>query len=334
MEINGVIFNASLEEILNELRTQLHINHIEYFTKDFKYLPRSIQVQCPYHGDGQERKPSAGFRRSDGKFHCFACNEIHELYEVISYCFGYRDDVLGKFGWNWLLKNFATITKEERKDVELDLVRDKSGRKFNNSSNTDINSGRHIEGTVSEVELDSYRVIHPYMYERKLTDEVIEIFDIGYDRDTECITFPIRDVSGRCLYVARRSVKTKYFNYPKDAEKPLYGLYELYQTSKQPEKEDIILCESMLDALTCWVYGKYALALNGLGSALQFEQLKRLPNRKIILATDNDEKGMEARQVIRRNVPNKLFKQYMFPEGRKDINELTQKEFENLIEIF
>ena len=67
------------------------------------------------------------------------------------------------------------------------------------------------------------------MYERGLTDEVIEEFDIGYDKDTRCITFPVRDKSGGTLFVARRSVDTKYFNYPKEAEKPLYGLFELYQ---------------------------------------------------------------------------------------------------------
>lgn len=56
--------------------------------------------------------------------------------------------------------------------------------------------------------------------------------------------------------------------------------------------------------------------------------------RKFILATDNDEAGMKARKRIRANVKNKLITEYMLPEGKKDINELSKEEFDNLIEIF
>ena len=170
------------------------------------------------------------------------------------------------------------------------------------------------------------------MYKRKLTNEIIERFDIGYDRKTECITFPVRDRNGGTLFVARRSVNTKFFNYPTGVEKPLYGLYELSLLVQQPE--ELIVCESMLDSLTCWVYCKPAVALNGLGNELQFKQLRELPCRKLILATDNDEAGMKARQRIAKNVPNKLITQYILPEYRKDINELNRDEFDNLKEIF
>ena len=36
---------------------------------------------------------------------------------------------------------------------------------------------------VSEEELESYRFYHPYMWERKLTPEVVDKFDIGYDKE-------------------------------------------------------------------------------------------------------------------------------------------------------
>jgi DNA primase len=139
------------------------------------------------------------------------------------------------------------------------------------------------------------------------------------------------------LFVARRSTKTKYFNYPAGAEKPLYGIYELSELAKLHHgrfEKEIIICESMLDALTCWVYGKYAVALNGLGTELQFKQLRALPCRKLILATDNDKAGMKARERIRQNVKNKIITEYILPDGRKDINELTNDEFMRLEEVF
>lgn len=349
MEINGHILNAELEDILEELRRQMTVNGYPYLQKEPKRSGNSLQIQCPYHSNGQERNRSAGIRIHDGMFHCFACNEVHTLPEVISYCFGHEDDERGKWGWKWLLKNFAVIEVEERPDVELDFTR--------NSNRVNDNNYTYVD----DVELEKYRYIHPYMYERKLTDEIIEMFDIGYDKNTKCITFPVFDIHGNCLFVARRSVKTKFFKYPEGVEKPLYGLYELSciagwygnQLSKitgdgnvyvgldwNEPVDEVIVCESMIDALTCWVYGKYAVALNGLGNDLQFKQLRQLPVRKLILATDNDSAGLKARKRIIDNVTNKLITQYVIPHIKrkngkitKDINDLTKEEFDSLEEI-
>ena len=348
MNINDIQFNAELEDILFELLRQLRANNIELIQK-YKPGITDIQICCPYHNNGQERRPSAGITKTDihkngkfisaGTFHCFACGETHSLPEVISYCFGYTEDIIGKFGWQWLLKNFAVVKTEERKDVELDLLRDIGNKKVVNRDNSFI----------TEAELDKYRYIHPYMYKRGLTDEIIRLFDIGYDSDTDCITFPVRDVRGNCLFIARRSVKTKFFNYPEGVEKPLYGLYEYHKlyttriiggrcngkTEFLRRLNEVIVCESMLDALSFWTVGKYAVALNGLGNELQFKQLRELPCRKIILATDNDERGMVARKRIKQNIQDrKIVTEYLFPKGRKDANECTKEELMNLEEVF
>lgn len=334
MYINDVQFNVELEQILDDLK-----KNTGFFTRGFKESGGDIMCQCPFHANGQERRPSAGIRKSDGVFHCFACGETRTLPEVITYCFG-NDPDTSNYGWRWLLRNYGTVSVEERDDLDLDFVRNQVTGIYRTNSNSmvtgnvgDYNTHTGSGSYVSESELDSYRYTHPYMYKRKLTDEVIEIFDIGYDSSTDCITFPVRDISGACLFVARRSVKTKYFNYPSGVEKPVYGLYELYQLDRFPS--EIIVCESMLDALTCWVYGKYAVALNGLGNDLQFKQLQELPCRKLILATDNDDAGMKARKRIRKNLYNKkIITEYVFPNNRKDINELSKEEFDNLTEVF
>lgn len=317
MIINNIPFNAEVTDIISELQTQLQLNHVPLLQKT-KETVDDVMIQCPYHKGGQERKPSAGIRKRDGRFHCFTCGETHNLQEVISHCLGYSDDLVGMHGWQWLLKNFISVNVDTRKPINLDLRR----------------SNIHAEpcSYVTEQELDSYRYLHPYMYKRRLNDAVIELFDIGYDKATECITFPIRDISGRCLFVARRSVKTKYFNYPNGAEKPLYGLYEISQLDSYPD--ELIVCESMLDALTCWVYGKYAVALNGLGNELQFKQLNELKIRKLILATDNDSAGLKARKRIRDAVRGKIITEYELPADKKDLNELSKYEFDILKEVF
>lgn len=320
MEIAGTYYSCELSDILDELANQLQVNGIQLLQKR-KNLQTHIQVCCPYHNNGQERRPSAGIRKTDGLFHCFTCNEVHSLPEVISHCFGVEDDIFGKFGKKWLLKNFKHLETEERPELKLD-------------------TSRHTEKPkiqyVTEEELDKYRYIHPYMYKRRLTDEIIEMFDIGYDESNDCLTFPVRDINGHTLFIARRHTKYKQFYYPQGVEKPLYGLYEVHrQMLFNPDFDyEIIVCESMLDALTCWVYGKYAVALNGLGTDLQLKQLKSLPCRKLILATDNDKAGRQARERIREAIDNRIITEYIFPKGVKDINDLDLQGFQELEEIF
>ena len=331
MVIQGTQINTDLQEVVEELRLQLALNGVELFHK-IRDTGKDIQVCCPYHKNGQERKPSAGIRKEDGLFHCFTCGEVHTLPEVVSHCFGHMDN--GVFGWNWLLKNYGMVEREERKDVKIDFERGNVSSKGNI-----LDSNDHMQFFVSEEELDKYRYTHKYMYDRGLTDEIIALFDIGYDRATRCITFPVRNQNGDTLFLARRSIHSKFFNYPRGVVKPLYGLYELELTFPDWNKlyPPIIVCESMFDALTAWVYGSYAVALNGLGNALQFKQLRDLPTRELVLATDNDEAGRRARDRIRKNVPNKLITEYdynSFPDGAKDLNDLTKGEFEKLEKIF
>lgn len=237
---------------------------------------------------------------------CFACGWTGSLEEMISNCFGYDD--LGNFGMKWLAKNFQSISVDSRPDIDLgfDIVEE-------------------TKTYISDEEYDKYRVYHPYMWTRKMTPETVNIFDIGYDDESKCITFPVKDEQGRILFVARRSVQTKFFNYPSDVEKPVYGLYELRKLPKYPDT--IYICESMIDAITVWSYGKYAVALNGLGSESQYRQLATMPNRCFVLATDNDPSGRDARLKLWRKLRNKILYDLEIPEGKKDINDLTKEEF-------
>ena len=327
-QVNGNPLLADEMAILLELRTQLQLNGIQRFAV-FKRSSSNIQFNCPIHANGQERKPSCGVTTQDhkgvpaGTVHCFTCGYKASLEEMISHCFDKND--YGAFGREWLIKNFLSISVFERPSIHLDIGRDQK-----NSAPVYI----------SEEELEGYRFYHDYMYKRKLTNEVIEQFDVGYDsnfvmdpsknkRGMECITFPVKDIQGRTLFIARRSISSKFFHYPPEAQKPVYGLYEL------PSKaEEVIICESMINALTCYVYEKPAVALLGLGTDYQIQQLIKINCRKFIIALDGDQAGRAATLKIKKALSRyKLVTVYQIPEG-KDINDLSQEEFENLQEIF
>ncbi|MBO7212405.1 MAG: toprim domain-containing protein [Methanobrevibacter sp.] len=335
--VSGMPILADEMEVLTELKSQLALNGI-YMFKSIKPITNHIQFSCPFHKDGQESKPSCGITTVDvktgdghitkaGTVHCFTCQRVCSLEEMISYCFGKND--FGAFGTQWLKKNFLTVQYENRQEIDLDLDRGKKKEV-------------RTKNYVSEEELDSYRYVHPYILNRKITEDVIDFFDVGYDRDfvlkskngkeyhLECITFPVRDITGGTLFIARRCITSKLFHYPHGVIKPLYGIYELSLLEKYPD--EIIVCESIINCLTCWSYGKYAVALNGTSTPEQIQELKKLPCRKIILGLDPDAAGNRGREKIKKYIGNsKIVTDLIIPEG-KDINDLTKEEFDNLKE--
>lgn len=328
IKLQDTIIQSDIQSVLNMLKFDLAQHGVDRF-HIFRNNGENVQTNCPFHKNGQERKPSFGVNGEIDKCHCFACGWAGTIEEMISELYGYQDE--GKFGKRWLIKRFNTVEIETRKNIMEGF----NGRQIHtnnlNRNNNICNSAdnRDCDRYIGEQELDKYRYIHPYMYERKMDDRVIEIFDVGYDKETECITFPIRDKNGNCLFIARRSVNTKFFSYPQGVEKPLYGLYELYQLDEFPK--EIYICESMIDAITIWTHcDKYAVALNGLGNDLQFSQLNNMPNRTFILATDNDSAGIKARIRLKKYITNKIIKEIILPSNRKDINECTYNEFENI----
>lgn len=323
IKINDIYFACELHDILVKLQMELHASGSRYLAK-MKIGPTHIQVTCPYHSDGVERKPSAGIRKEDGLFHCFACNEVHSLPEVISHCFE-KDDG-GMYGMQWLLRNFSATAREENRNVKFNISRNK---KTSDNNGMAIRSNNYI----SDEELEKYRYIHPYILKRGVSEKIVELFDIGWDSKTDCITFPNLDKYGNCLFVAKRSVKQKFFQYPKDVQKELYGIYQLYQL--HPFPSEVYVCESMIDCLYLWTFDIPACAMNGLGNEIQFKQLRELPCRQLILATDADEAGQVARKRIRMNMQNmKIIKEVVLPKGRKDINDCSAVEIQNLVTVF
>ncbi len=314
MVIDNTEYLVDASEIIWRLQADLALHNIPFLSKEARESGNNLQIQCPYHGNGIERKPSAGIRKTDGIFHCFACGETHTLPEVISYCFGYQGDMYGR---KWLDEHVPEKMFYAGKTHHHDSHKQKIHTEY-----------------VSEEKLDSYRYTHPYWSKRGITDaNIIELFDLGYDKKTDCITFPVRDKNGNCEFVARRSVRTKFFSYPEGVSKPLYGLYELMQEYNCGYNiSPVIVCESMIDSILLWQSQHHAVALNGLGNDRQFKQLSELPCNSLILATDNDDAGKKARERIKSKVTNKLISYIQFPKGIKDPGDCSRYQLDNILE--
>ena len=322
IKLQDTIIQTDTQSVLDMLKFDLSQKGLNRFAI-VRRNGENLQTNCPFHKNGQERKPSFGVNGEIDKCHCFACGWSGTIEGMVSELFGYMDD--GKFGKRWLIKKFNSIEIETRPNI----LENFGGRKnVRNSIRCDNITNDTISNFITEEELDKYRYIHPYLYERGLTDEIIERFDIGYDRERKEITFPVRDIEGRCVFVAGRSTERKFFRLPQGLNKPLYQGYRFVDGSYKI----CYVTESFLNCLTCWKYDKPAIAMLGTGNKKQYEILNKLPVREYILAFDPDEAGRKATERFRKNVHGKIIKELVYPDNR-DINDL-QEEFLNCKVVF
>lgn len=323
MIIEGMYVPQSVEEIL--LQLQCACPNL----KDVKPTAGNVMVTCPAHEGkygGLENRPSCGVLLHDEKVvrdgkttiykqgiaHCFTCGYTASFCEFVSKVLGYDDG--GIEGMKWLIKNFVSAEIENRKlDIQITRGNEKPHK------------------YVTEQQLQQYRYIHPYMYQRRLTDRIINLFDVGYDKDKDCLTFPVKDLKGNVVFIQRRAVKGKFFNNSTvSKELALYGAHEVIKYGKPRQR--LYIVESILDALTVWAYGGIAVALMGLVMLPNYLKIvKSLPQRSVVLALDNDDKGQSAKQTIKNQLKNyKILYDFKYPSNMKDINDMPKEMFLNL----
>lgn len=308
-----------------------------------KQVGNYMQIYCPFHNDGNEKKPSCGVLLTDemrggrlypaGFTHCFSCGFAKPIEQTVNELLKIHH--IEKSAVEWLTENIPGY-EYEAGEADMLLPSGMFEGLVNRYAVDYISSFKSAQiPYVTEEELAKYRFTVPYMYERKLTDELIIKFDIGYDanwippgrkKPVPCITFPVRDRSGKTLFFCRRSIQGKLFNYPQGVTKPVYGLYELPKDIKS-----VVICESCFNALTSWRYGRPAVALLGTGNSYQIQQLKELGVKEFILGFDPDEAGQKATVKLKKALHNvAIVWQFTGIPLGKDINDLTEEEFNAL----
>lgn len=324
MKVNGLYIDATCEQIIQKLTFELEHDYGQTLFRRTKSLGSNMQFSCPFHGNGMERHPSCGMSRDvaysggrvieAGTVHCFTCGYTAKLNEFISDLFNRSDG--GFYGNQWLKRNFASGEEQVRPLLDLGF-------------NRKATPAKRSYNIIPEEELEKYRWVHPYMYERKLTDEIIELFDVGYDKLNDCITMPVRDMDGNTVFFNRRSVGQKFHQYGESDPKTefLYGAYEVLKyRDRFKDSSKLYVTESAINCLTLWALGIPAVALMGVGGGNQFELLKKMPFRTIVLALDPDPAGDKASRKIRNRLRNSKVVYFLnypqeFWENKWDIND-------------
>lgn len=307
--IRDKVITLDIFDTLKHIRGEITNGKLGYIRE----IGDSISVPCPFHKNGLEKHNSCTIYCGSGdlpagSFHCFTCSESGSFPKFVGACF----DEDTSFGEEWLLENYSyNLIK---KDIDLPIIDlDQKQEK------------KYLDDSI----LEQFSDYHPYMNKRKLTNDIIEKFEIKYDPLSKSIVFPVRDINGKISFLTRRSIEGRKFFIDRGADKSI--IYLLYNIIKENIKT-VVVCEGQINALTSWLYGYPAIALLGAGTTKdQIDVLNSTTIKHYILMYDGDQAGRKGASRFKKFIKKDVFvDDIIMPEG-KDINDLNKEEFEELL---
>lgn len=302
------------EDLIINLREYITIKTGKQYFGRIKSTPTNIMVSCPYHKGGLETKPSCGIKRESdengpmGLMHCFSCNKTSNLLWAVKDILGDKyneDEVDARFG---LVEMLAKSEYQEKPRLMFEIYK---------------------PNYVSDEELRFYRnKYHPYYQGRGIDNSTMQKYDLGYDEYNQHITFPIKDIYGRCLGVGRRSVVGKQYIYPEGFVKPLYGVYELPRFIRW-----LWVVEGPFNLWSLYQYKKSGVALLGTGTHKQMRELLDINCEGYVLALDGDIAGRNGvRKLANYLIENKKRVYVACVPDNEDINSMLPEAF-NYMEV-
>jgi Toprim-like/CHC2 zinc finger len=208
--------------------------------------------KCPWHDDG--KKPNLYINGQKGVYLCHSCGAKGHLRS------------LGQ-----TLPPMPTQTVRERMAV--------------------MNAPPEQPRVLNDDWLKQYDLPHE-AWDKRLSKDIQEEFQLGYDVFQDVLTIPLRDVRGRLMGVITRrldDLRPKY-RYPKNFKigKHLFAAWKV-----RNHHQKVAIVEGSVDAIACWEARVPAVAL--MGSRLTEDQqrvLVRMGVQHIVLMLDNDKAGV------------------------------------------
>jgi DNA primase len=174
-----------------------------------------------------------------------------------------------------------------------------------------------------------------YFHSRKINDEAIHHFKLGYSKNQDMVTVPLHSPDGIPVGIIGRSIEGKQFknspNLPRN--KTMFNLHRAKR-----EGGTIIVCESSFDVIRLWQAG-FPNAVGTLGGSISDVNIQNLNKyaSTIILMTDNDQAGRALGATIAGKLKNKnlLWAYYdhniIYPHSAKDVGDMKDEEIRQCI---
>lgn len=192
------------EEVLSLVEKYLGKGH---FSGD-----ANVQVRCPFHKGGQESRPSFGINVTNGIWQCFTCKLSGSLPKLLK--------LLG------LPRNIV--------DLELSGIRDaldanKRSIEWKKRTQWKLTDPVLAETVLPETILRPYEWCPTSLINAGFSPEWLQWMDIGYDRNNNRITYPIRDIYGNLAGISGGA--TIAGQYPK---------YKVYQGRRKDKDGNMV----------------------------------------------------------------------------------------------
>ena len=300
LEVGNVVINADVEDVISLIQEE------SVFCQDINELDNDIMVTCPFHKGGMEHKPSLGINKDSGVYHCFTCGEKGTIVDLVAYTL----DISPKQAIRKLAGEY--IYSGGRRSLDIDLSSQKIVHTNPNYKT------EYLKNNTPAIE---------YLQKRNVVG-VAKLFPIGFNPQHNSIIIYVQNLQGNIVYSKERNITTKRYYNTADVRKSdyLFGAYQIakYWNGTSP----VWICESEIDALTCWSRGQYAVAIGGSHiSNKQIQIIKQLGIKTLINGLDRDSAGIEGWETLKQFTRGILLADTTFPVNKKDINELTHEEF-------
>lgn len=275
-----------------------------------------FNVICPFHGD---INPSMRINLSEGTYFCFGCGVSGNALDFVKAAENIEDDLSAAI----MLEKILNSNELKKLNIRIHKKRKRNLRRELLKAEDYYYGLKKVDWTNKLTE--EQQKIADYMKQRGFTRTDLNIaqcrenYSVAYP-----FIFPILDNGNFKGWVARTDKKAV-----ERKRKYLYNEGFSKRTTLCGNYSDgciPVLCEGFMDYLTIRTKGKVDDVAALLGWHISDEQTNKLKQKgvtTVISALDNDSKGMQGTEYLK-----KFFHvvRFQYPEGCKDANDMTGKQ--------
>lgn len=204
---------------------------------------------CPFHNDDSD--PSLSMNREQNVFYCFSCGVGGSTLQFVQ---NYHKKAFPKAIEYLIDYGNVDVVQKEHSEVYNFLHKRKSVIQCNTVVEREYLPDNYIDRYAK-------KPITEWLDEG-ITQEVLDKYEVRYDKNNNSIVFPIRDVAGRIIAIKSRTLYPnhkdlgipKYIYYQKIITSDfLFGLYQNYQNIK--DKNEVIVLEGAKGVMLAESYG-------------------------------------------------------------------------------
>ena len=266
----------------------------------------NFMIFCPFHNNN--RTPAGTISKEKGLFFCFGCQTSKNLIEFVM-------SVSNR-------SYFEAVRYITQKDKETDIQQLIDKKLYTEPEFVQFDE--IMIKRLNNQALETPKAMN-YFYSRRITEESVKNFSLGYSEKQNYVTIPVQSPDGMTIGFIARSIEGKDFkNTPKlPKSKILFNLHRV-RSSKF-----VYVVESSFDAIRLSQVGFPAVATLGANvSSIQIELLEKYFS-DVILIADNDEAGAIMTDRILKKIGSKVAV-VNIDKKYKDIGEMSDEEIKKL----